>query len=160
MEVQRLKASEGVRLRSIRLRALQDAPDAFGSTFEETSARPVESWSEQLRQLPTFVAVLEQQDVGLVRGDLDKDDSCTAWLISMWVAPEARGHGVGDALIERVVNWARSAGAHRMLLDVGDENAHAIALYARMGFKPNTVVSTLPPPREHILEHQRELKLK
>ena len=37
--------------------------------------------------------------------------------------------------------------------------APAIALYTRNGFERNGEVSTLPPPREHISDHQRELKL-
>ena len=159
MEIRRLGAHEGLRLRAIRLRSLADAPDAFGSTHDEALARPPDSWSAQLRELPTFVAVADGEDVGMVRGARDDSRAETAWLISMWVAPEVRRQGVGEALIDAVVEWARASGARRLLLDVGDHNRPAIALYARMGFEPNGRTGSLPAPRDHIHEHQRELRL-
>ena len=159
MEIRRLEAHEGLRLRTIRLRALADAPDAFGSTCDEAAARPPDSWATQIRELPTFVAVVDGEDVGIVRGAPDDSRADAAWLISMWVAPEVRGQGVGEALIDAVVEWARASGARRLLLDVGDHNRPAIALYARMGFEPNGKTGSLPAPRSHIREHQRELRL-
>ena len=159
MEIQRLAAHEGPRLRAIRLRALADAPDAFGSTWDEAAARPPDIWAAQIREIPTFVAVVDGEDVGIVRGARDDTRADAAWLISMWVAPEVRGQGVGEALIDAVVEWARGSGARRLLLDVGDHNRPAIALYARMGFEPNGTTGSLPAPRSHIREHQRELRL-
>ena len=159
LRLERLDSHEGLRLRTIRLRALLDAPDAFGSTFEETSARPDDSWSTQIQELPTFIAVRDGLDIGMARYAQDKAQSGTAWLISMWVAPEARRTGVGGLLIDAVIEWARAHGVQRLLLDVADLNAPAIALYRRKGFEPNGEVSALPPPREHIREHQRELLL-
>ncbi len=158
MEMKRLSIDEGLRLRTIRLRALADAPDAFGSTHAEVAARPLEMWPKQLQEIATFVAVHDGEDVGLVRCASDAHQQDTAWLISMWVAPEARGHGVGDALIDAVIEYARSSGAIRLLLDVGDHNQQAIALYARKGFKPNGETGSLPAPRDHMREHQRELR--
>lgn len=159
MEIRRLGAHEGPRLRAIRLRALAEAPDAFGSTHDEAEARPPDSWDAQLREIPTFVAVVDGEDVGIVRGARDDSHADAAWLISMWVAPEVRGQGVGEALIDAVVGWARASGAGRLLLDVGDHNRPAIALYARMGFQPNGTTGSLPAPRDYIREHQRELRL-
>ena len=156
---EQLTADEGPRLRSIRLRALMDAPDAFGTTLEEAVARPAESWSEQLLNLPTFVAVGDGRDMGLVRCARDQTRIDTAWLISMWVALEVRRLGVGAALVDLVIEWARMNGVNRLLLDVADLNAPAIALYEGKGFKPNGEVGSLPSPRHHIREHQRELRL-
>ncbi|MDD9932720.1 MAG: GNAT family N-acetyltransferase [Myxococcales bacterium] len=147
------------RLRALRLRALRDAPDAFETTFESAAGWPDDSWAQQLAALPTFVAVRDGADVGMVRGAMDEDRPDTAWLISMWVAPEARRHGVGGLLVDRVVLWARELELTRLLLDVGDANAAAIALYAGRGFERTGVTSRLPPPRDHIAEHQRELRL-
>lgn len=157
--IQRLGPGEGERLRTIRLRALQDAPDAFGSTLEEAESRPLESWDEQLEKFATFVAVTDGCDQGLVRGTPHDQLPDAGYLISMWVAPEARRHGIGSALVDAVVHWARSRGWRRLLLDVTEGNGPAIALYRREGFVPNGETSTLPPPREHIREIQLVMRL-
>ena len=158
-DIRRLAPEEAPRLRAIRLRSLADAPDAFGTTYDEAAALPLDSWAAQVREIRTFVAVVDGEDAGLVRGARDDSRIDTAWLISIWVAPEVRGQGVGEALIDAVVEWARAGGARRLLLDVGDHNRPAIALYARMGFEPNGTTGSLPAPRDHIREHQRELRL-
>ncbi|MEE8167030.1 MAG: GNAT family N-acetyltransferase, partial [Myxococcota bacterium] len=110
-------------------------------------------------EIATLVAARDGLDVDLARCAPDDRSRDTAWLISMWVAPEARGAGVGEALIDAVVDWARSTGTARLLLDVGDDNGPARALYTRKGFAARSEVSTLPPPRDHIREHQLALKL-
>ena len=158
-QVARLSLDEGPRLRHIRLRALADAPDAFGSTLVETRARPSESWDQQVRDLETYVAVVGGRDVGMVRGIRSSEHPDAAFLLSMWVDPAVRGRGVGRALVAALVRWAEGAAFGRLLLDVADDNAPAVALYASMGFVPNGVVGSLPPPRDHIREHQRELVL-
>jgi ribosomal protein S18 acetylase RimI-like enzyme len=66
---------------------------------------------------------------------------------------------VADALVTAVVRWAESRGFHRLLLDVADENVAAVRFYERMGFRRNGRIGSLPPPREHVREHQRELLL-
>ncbi len=159
IDIQRLAAHEAPRLRAIRLRALAESPDAFATTCDEAAALPPDSWAAQLQSMATFAAVVDGEDVGLVRGVRDDARTDTAWLISMWVAPEVRGQGVGEALVDAVVEWARAGGARRVLLDVGDHNRPAIALYSRMGFEPNGRTGSLPAPRSHIREHQRELRL-
>ena len=160
LRVERLTVDEAPRLRAIRLRALADAPEAFGTTFDQAAAQPGETWSEQLQELPTFVAVNDGLDVGMVRCQPDETEPDTALLISMWVAPASRRIGVGDALVDAAIEWARANGVSRLQLYVVDDNAPAIALYARKGFLPTGEVTTLPPPREHIREHQRELRLR
>ena len=154
---EQLGSHDGPRLRAIRLRALQDAPDAFGATFEEARVRTAQDWEKQLAELPTFVAVEDGRDVAMVRCTRDHHNADMAWLLSMWVAPEVRRARVGSALVDLVVTWARSNGIGRLVLDVADGNAPAIALYAAKGFRPNGNVGSLPPPRQHIREHQREL---
>jgi GNAT superfamily N-acetyltransferase len=155
VRILRLHPDEGTRLRTIRMRALLDAPDAFGSTAEETATRPPESWRQQLEDLATFVAVIDGEDAGMVRAALADGSTEAAYLLSMWVAPSARGRGAGGALIAAVLDWAKEAGASTVLLDVADDNAPAIALYAGHGFVPTGVAGALPPPREHITEHER-----
>lgn len=127
--------------------------------LEEAAAQDAETWSKQVLELPTFVAVKDGDDVGLVRCARDKAEIDTAWMVSMWVALEVRRAGVGAALVDLVIEWARTNRIRRLLLDVADGNAPAIALYDLKGFKPNGKIGALPAPRQHIREHQRELRL-
>jgi GNAT superfamily N-acetyltransferase len=127
--------------------------------LEEAAAQPSESWDHQLEQFATFVAVADGCDLGLVRGALHEHFRDAGYLISMWVAPEARRQGIGSALVDAVVHWARTHGLSRLLLDVGEGNTPAIALYTRKGFVPSGEAGTLPPPRDHVCEIQLVMRL-
>lgn len=147
------------RYRDIRLRALADTPDAFGRQFDSENLFDEEEWVLRLQRSDAIhFAATEPSgnDVGLVAGAPYDDD---AGLYSMWVSPEARGQGVGSALIDEVIQWAKVNNRKRLLLDVGDNNTPAIKLYESKGFHPTGITGTLPPPREHIKEHQRQLLL-
>ena len=158
-KIERLQPTDGERFRAIRLASLRDAPDAFGSTFEEAIERPAESWSELIAKHATFIAVLGGVDLGVARGARDDHEPQTAELLGMWVAPGAQGKGAGDALVAAVVGWARAEGFARLTLDVGDRNEAALGLYRRNGFVPTGEADTQPPPRAHIREHRYALDL-
>jgi len=53
----------------------------------------------------------------------------------LWVQPEARGLGLGGALIAAIVGAARAANYETMRLDTLPTMRAAIAMYARAGFK-------------------------
>jgi acetyl esterase/lipase/GNAT superfamily N-acetyltransferase len=157
--IERLRPREGPRLRAVRLRALADAPDAFGSTLAETERRSAEDWEAQIEALPTFVWREGGADLGMVRGAPHDRDPDAGYLISMWVAPEARGRGIGAALVREVLAWARGRGLHRLLLDVGAHNVPARRLYERLGFVATGASGALPPPREHVREIEMAIEL-
>ena len=158
MRLERLDEEGWRRLQAIRLAALKTDPQAFGTTYEGRVAWPEHRWREQLRALPTFVAVLDGADLGMVRAaPSEREDS--AYLISMWVEPNARRRGVGAALVDAVLEWARANSKHRVVLDVREDNAGAIALYTSRGFAPTGKVSREPPPNEHIRESQYAIRL-
>lgn len=144
------------RLRAIRLRALADSPDAFGTTLDEAGVLPIEDWQRQLAQLVTFIARTDERDVGIIRTAHHDERDATAWLLSMWVSPEMRRKGIASSLVDSVVAWARGEGRRRIVLDVTETNAAAIALYRAKGFSPNGTIGMLPPPRQHIRECQME----
>jgi ribosomal protein S18 acetylase RimI-like enzyme len=52
----------------------------------------------------------------------------------MIVAREWRGRGVGSALMEAAIAWAREHGLHKLSLSVFPHNDAAIALYRKFGF--------------------------
>ena len=53
----------------------------------------------------------------------------------LFVAPEARGMGVGTALLDAVADEAKRRGYAQVRLDVVDTNPRAKALYRHVGFK-------------------------
>jgi ribosomal protein S18 acetylase RimI-like enzyme len=72
-------------------------------------------------------------------------------LISMWVAPAARGEGAGEALIAAVADWARTQNAATVELSVREDNQRAIALYARCGFVDEGRVAQAVPPERRMV---------
>jgi GNAT superfamily N-acetyltransferase len=56
------------------------------------------------------------------------------WLEDLFVSEDARGAGLGGALVEAAMARARERGCRRMELDTGEDNAAALSLYARHGF--------------------------
>lgn len=120
--------------RELRLQALSEAPYAFGSTFEEWQDAPEQRWRDRLTSVPfNAVAYASGKPAGMVSVTQPAPDG-TADLISMWVAPFARGRGIGDAVVQSAIAWARERGAARVLLAVREANANAIGLYRRNGF--------------------------
>ena len=61
----------------------------------------------------------------------------------MWVAPEARGAGVGAALVEATARWAPGRGATTLRTSVTIGNDAAARLYARTGFRTPAPASRL-----------------
>src|SRR5690606_5625306 len=108
------------RLRDLRLRALAEAPLAFGTTLDEASSWPVAHWVNQLDKLPTFVAVVDGADAGIVRCAAGRSRK-SMLLISLWVDPLVRRQGVARSLIQTVVGWARAARAERLVLNVAED---------------------------------------
>ncbi len=161
MQIERMAPKGWERVREVRLCALRDAPDAFARTLPEEEAQPREFWQERLAspEAAIFIATLGEADVGIVGGAPFLEREGAARLGGMWVARAARGLGVGDRLVDAVVDWARAAGYARVVLDVGDTNMPAIRLYERKGFKSTGRTTTLPDPRTHVREHERALEL-
>jgi GNAT superfamily N-acetyltransferase len=135
--VRRVRPDEWRDLRALRLRALADSPDAFGSTLAEKEAEPDATWQRRAGGDDagiTIVAEAAGRLVGMAVGGPAPIDEARAALYSMWVEPEARGTGVAAGIVGAVVAWARDAGHEALGLGVTTSNARAIAFYQRLGF--------------------------
>ena len=92
-------------------------------------------------QLPaTFIAILAGKYAGCVSlravtmGAVKHKEvysDATPWLSNMWVAEEARGHGIASQLTEAVLNAARALGFKTLYSSVATEDS----LYHKMGFR-------------------------
>ncbi len=126
-------------LRDIRLRALADAPDAFGSTLEREAAFDDETWRDWAREAASGIAEtcllawVDDQAAGIA-GAYVEDGRDHAHLIAMWVASGRRRLGLGKALVEGVFSWTAETGLRAVRLDVGDDNVGARRLYESLGF--------------------------
>jgi GNAT superfamily N-acetyltransferase len=140
VELRRIRVDEWRDLRDIRLRALRDAPDAFGSTYEEEASDREQAWIDLARDGaaggPSFTVIAQDEGrwIGLAVGAPHRDHPGEAGLFAMWVDPAFRGAGIGRGLVERVVAWAGSEGFPLLRPRVTMSNDAAVRLYARAGF--------------------------
>ena len=122
--------------RAIRLMALRDAPDAFGSTYADEAARPASRFAERLCASSIFGAYLDGTIVAMVgfARHAGPKERHKGFIWGMFVAPQARGQGVAGPLLEAVLDHA-SSHVELVTLRVVTTNTAAIALYTRHGFE-------------------------
>lgn len=139
--VRTLAAHEWPLYRTLRLRALTDAPAAFGSTLAEARTRTDNDWAWVLnlgvtsgRDRP-LLAELAGAAAGMAWARVDAADPLLVHLYQVWVAPAARGRGVAAALLDAAIAWARARNARTMELGVVCGNDAARSLYERAGFR-------------------------
>jgi ribosomal protein S18 acetylase RimI-like enzyme len=128
---------------ALRLRGFEESPTSFNTEPDEWRAHPVPE-AEQLLGHATGTpddVVLGAFDAELVahmglRREPRRKRSHKAKLWGLYVAPEARGHGVGLRLVEALVERARKMPGLTVLeLTVMAGNARALAIYHRVGFR-------------------------
>jgi ribosomal protein S18 acetylase RimI-like enzyme len=125
--------------KAARLRALQDTPSAFGSTYAKESQLTDTDWVARANNWNgeksiLYMAMENEAVIGIAGSHLDHDDPTLAHLISMWTAPTHREQGVGRLLVNEIANWARLRKAVTLKLMVTSSNDSATAFYRRLGF--------------------------
>src|SRR5690242_175307 len=104
--VRRFAANEWRVYRALRLHALRDAPDAFGSTLAREEAFPDDEWVQRLAKgadSPMDFPIVAEDDsrpVGLAWVRIDPVDAKVAELYQVWVDPTYRRRGVGRLVID------------------------------------------------------------
>lgn len=139
--IRRVRPDEWRRWRDVRLRMLRDDAAFFSTRYEDAVRDPDATWQRWVADAEAGVTKVllcaEAEDgsgwLGVVGGFV-RVDPTQAQLISMWVAPGARGRGVAQALIRALADWAASRGCSDVYLFVQEANTNAQALYRRMGF--------------------------
>ena len=138
MQVRRVGVGDVETVRALRLHALLDSPEAFGSTHEREAAFPDRVWVARLGT-PSNATLICEADGGacgmvtVVRDDSDPD---LGRLVGMWVAPSARRTGAADLLVTAALQWAEQESLTTVRLCVVDGNDRAARLYRRHGFNP------------------------
>ena len=123
-------------LRAIRLEALADTPDAYGSTYEESVRWSDAQWKNAASTRLYYLADRSGRMVGMVSGGFNDAYPGTRWLYGMYVTPSERGSGTAEHLVRSIEEWARSHGVGEIYLHVTTSVPRARAFYEKVGFRP------------------------
>lgn len=136
MAVRRLAPRDADAFRALRLEALRLAPAAFGAALADEEHKPLSWFGERLDSSAIFAA--EGGGGGLIgmlgqhRDPMHKRRHI-GYLWGMYVREEARGQGLGAALIQAAIAHARAEVSVLQIM-VGEGNPGARRLYERAGF--------------------------
>jgi ribosomal protein S18 acetylase RimI-like enzyme len=129
--VRRARPDDAAAWRELRLRALADAPTAFGSTLEREHSWSVEVYAERLAAGNSVLAFAGDLPIGIGAGF----EHPAGWfhVVSIWVDPEHRRRGANRLILGELVSRARELGL-QVHLDVTRGNDAARRAYERFGF--------------------------
>lgn len=142
IDCRRLDPERAQEFAALRLRGLNEHPADFGEDATEFAATSVEAHRQRLAPRPenavVFGAFVGGELVGIGglyrRADRQKVRH-RAELFGMYVEPEARRRGVGQALLGALIQYGQGMDEMKILgLGVVATNAPAERLYKRMGF--------------------------
>jgi len=136
IEIRVLTPDDAAPFQEVRLEGLQHHPDAFTSTYERESTQPLSFFADRLMAATVFGAFRGAELIG-VAGFARQPAAKHAHkgiLWGMYVRPTARQSGLGQKLIEAVLDHAHTQVEQIQLVVVGD-NHPARRLYVRLGFE-------------------------
>ena len=135
MAIQVLTGQDPSRLKSLRLSALKDTPDAFGAKHEDELLLSETQWQERLVNTQWCFVVADGVDVGLLAVDrADKDRNSDCWLSSWWIKEEFRGKDIAQLMLDWVIKLSKENTWQVIGLGVWPENLRARSAYKKLGF--------------------------
>lgn len=145
MEIRTLNGDDITAYHPLRLQALREHPEAFSSDYEDELRRDAAEAAQRLQPSPDRFMLGAWVDGALV-GVLGLNRSPgrkvrhRAGLGAMYVAPNFRRQGVGQALIAAVIQHARALpDLEELVLAVTVGNDPARRFYLAAGFVPSYV---------------------
>ena len=131
--VELLTPDQWERVRTIRLRALEDSGHAFGGSFEAESAEDEATWRLKFEKNDFLIASVDGVDAAMLYIEvLQGDFGATCWIGGCWSDPNFRGKGLMRAMFtyidEQDKDWKVQG------LGVWTDNFSAIAAYENLGF--------------------------
>ena len=144
-------------LRSVRLAAVTDSPDAFVTTVSAEEARTPAEWIAIIRRSTWVAARDDGEVVGIAcLAAADPGAPHERFVESVWVAPLHRRRGLLRDMLQRLEGRARAEDAGRLQLWVLETNA-VYHIYRRLDFTPMSErLQDSPKPRgdgTYVREH-------
>ncbi|MGL4173054.1 MAG: GNAT family N-acetyltransferase [Actinomycetota bacterium] len=119
----------------LRLRALQDDPDAFVSSYEEEKSDDEPMWRQRMSRSTRLVADQGGRLVGVVSVGRASEEEIIE-LFGLWVEAQQRGEGVAMKLTQAAAMQALKDGKRAIKLWVATDNGRAVAFFSSAGFRP------------------------
>lgn len=155
--VRRLGANEWEEYKGVRLRGLQESPDAFVAAYETEVMYDDQLWRDRMLRSERLVAEVNGEAVGVVsvRHATELFDNA-AELFGLWVTPSLRGTGVAARLVVAASQEATQMGHRQLVYWVGTDNGRAVAFASSYGFRPTEHRRPLEAPGD---ENEQELAM-
>ncbi len=140
MLLRTLKPEDATAFQALRLRGLLECPEAFASSHEEEVGTPPAEIERRLKPKPDSAIIGAFREGELVALTGVQREGMTklahkAFIWGVYVAPEARGYGVGSKVVSQALNYAaETLGVRQVNLGVNTKNTAAVALYSKLGF--------------------------
>ena len=135
-----LTPEDAAAFQTLRLRGLQECPEAFASSYEEEASTLPAEIEKRLRPKTDSAIVgafLDGELIGLtgVQRESMVKLAHKAFVWGVYVAPEARGRGVGSKVVSHALTYAsETLGVRQVNLGVNARNTAAVELYKKLGF--------------------------
>ena len=137
LEVRRVVPDDWRAVRHLRLAALAETPIAYCERWVDAAALDDDAWRARVARGAEggdsfqVMAFDGARPVATATGFVQDG---VAWLVAVHVAPDVRGRGLLEQLVERVVAWAHTRQVPAVHLEVHQDNPRAAAAYRRLGF--------------------------
>lgn len=137
VSIRLLRVDEAPVFRALRIRAVEECPDLFHSTAKE-AARPIGIYAERIRSNRVFGLFVDGVPEGTAvlataaRYQSKRSHKAEVW--NLYVTTAHRGRGLGQALLQAVIEDARESGYAALVLSVTTGDSAARRLYEKVGF--------------------------
>jgi len=142
MEIVKLSAEDWEEYKTLRLRALKEDPQAFGTTYQKNIAYPKAEWQRRLASVAKgetnwlLFARENNKLVGMIGAFIEEDVEGTATIFGVYVPKEERGRGISIKLMEEILKeLSKKSIFKKVKLMVSKNQLPAIGLYKKFGFK-------------------------
>jgi ribosomal protein S18 acetylase RimI-like enzyme len=140
--IRSIRADDLATFKALRLEALRDHPEAFGSDYEESLREPESYWQERVgRAIESDGQIIFLADAGSelagmlgVFRSTGAKNKHAAMIWGVYTRPAYRGCGLTEKLMREAIAWAAKQNVRILRLAVGTFNAPAIHCYQRCGF--------------------------
>lgn len=137
IRIVKLNADQWEIYRDIRLKGLQEDPQAFGRSYDEEIKYDKEKWVQRTGGEYTRVAMENGEAIGTMSAYVaEQNGAKVAHIVGVFVAKKARGRGVGSKLLAEILKKLKeNPDIKKVELSVNKDQVSAVGLYEKFGFK-------------------------